>query len=257
MNYCKFLTLLVIIGIHFISSCNSDDEKMVCLPLTVKDGSYMEEYVYNAAGKVEAILYHLDGETRKSTLEYNDKGQFTTLTIFDFNSPPILRYTYELIYDGQDKPQKRNETIWWDGVGSPGSAYRFEHDEKQRLVRAHISESPVWQRRYEYDNHDNVIKSFEITTEERLYAENLTFDNKPSLFRAVPELQTLHDYIFLYDPSKNNVLTARIHDPVNTGTDDVSYPISYNEHGFIISSLAPTPYVYGRFYFDEVTYDCK
>jgi len=262
-HHCKFFILLLFLGIQFISSCDSDNEKNVCWPLTLKYSAYTEEYVYNAAHKVETILYHIpNAGTRTGKLDYNDKGQLIRLTLFDFDSPPQAYNTYELTYDSEEKPRKLH--FWGFGAdpsGPPADVSNFYHDERQRLIKVeHLTHEGS--QRYEYDANDNVTKVFRLyETEELLYAENLSFDSNPRIFSLVPELETLTVYMEGYVPGKNNITAAEIHDDQpgypKVSAQNVTYAVDYNEKGFITSCQPSSFFVLGSLYFEEVTYRCS
>ena len=251
---------LLFLCISLALSCDSDDEKIVCLLSSVKTGDVTEEYIYNSENKIEALLIHSDEGEAKANLEYNDKGQFIKMESFDVSEPEEFD-TYELVYDNNNNPQKLN---YWspekDLSGPPQSVLTFYHDGRNRLIKLEISyDGVVWHsRRFEYDIRGNVNKIFfSYQEEEFLGVENLSFDNKPKYYGLTPELETLSVYIRFFQPGKNNPLTARIYADANSQAVAMTYAVGYDENGLIASNKASTSSSGNNPEFEVATYNCQ
>ncbi|WP_276372911.1 hypothetical protein [Chryseolinea sp. H1M3-3] len=242
----------------FFFSCNSDGDQVICRPVTVKFPAYTETYVYDESNRIGSILYDVpDAGIRTGELEYNEKGKLVRLLLFDFNSPPTWYLKCELIYDKKGNLQK---SYWVQNppTGAADTTF-FYHDENQRLVKIQGNGDG---KRYEYDGNGNVIKIFRIfESEEILYTENISYDNKLKYDGNVPELETLNVYMNGYLPGLNNLVTATIHDDFpgypKVNPQDVAYTLDYNEDGLITSCLPHNIILYDVSHFEQITYSCE
>ena len=248
-----FLTILLVL------SCDSDEEKIVCHLSSVKTADGTEEYVYNAENKIVAMLLHSEEWEARVNLEYNGKGQLTGMMSFDVTQPEEFD-TYKLIYDGNDKPLKAQ---YWSPRGDlsqpPESVLTFYHDGRGRLMKWEISfDDIVWHtRRFVYDNRNNVVKIFfTYGSQEYLGLENLSFDSRSKYYGGAPELETLSVYMRLFQPGRNNPLTARTYTGPNSQPVSVNYTVGYDENRLITSHHASTSATGNDRDFDEVTYNC-
>ena len=275
MQLCWFkllaipLNTLFLLSTLFIISCDSDDDKPnVCHISTVKginsNGApsiVTHDFVYNSENKIEAILLDGDGWQAKRDLEYDDKGMLVKVVNSQLSDPQQIT-VYRLIYEGHDKPKEVH--AWEPGVdlsGPPTDVFTFSHDDKNRLVNIGTSYRgtvyPVI--RYEYIQLNNVAKMFfNSGAKESLYLENLSFDTKLKYYSLAPELEILYVYIYRIQPGVNNPLTARLYPLNNAGPFDITYHVTYDQDGRIISNqISPPPYTYTYNHeFDGITYNC-
>jgi hypothetical protein len=265
MRYCKFSFLVLLAVSQLFLSCDSDDEKITCRPSTIKFPAYTEEYVYNAAHKVETILYHVpDAGTRKGTLDYNEKGQLIRQTLFDFSSPPQPYYVTELIYDGQEKPQKVRHLVLNPDPGVEQEAVNvLQYDEKQRLIERIYTRGQGEFKgiKYEYNDKNNLTKVIRVfESEEILYAENFVFDQRPSVYHMVSERNAINVYMDEGFPIQNNILSFTLHDDQpgypKTNPMTVTFNVNYDATGKVTKSQ-PSFITVGPPHFEEVTYNCE
>jgi hypothetical protein len=263
-----FLGSILLSSALFIISCDSDDDnkQAVCHISTVKGISrgprsiVTEDYVYNAENKIESILFHGDRWQAKREFQYNDKGLLVKVVDAQLSDPQETT-VYQLIYEGNDKPKEMHE--WAPGVdlSRPAtSVSTFSHDEKNRLVKIQIPYGTMPFTRFEYDHQDNVTKMlYGDMTKESLYLENLSFDTKSKYYTLARELEILYVYVYRIQPGINNPLTARLYPLNGAGPFDITYNITYDQDGRIISNEASqSPYTYTfNPEFDGITYICK
>jgi hypothetical protein len=107
-----------------------------------------------------------------------------------------------------------------------------------------------------------VKKVFRIfDTGELLYAENLSFDNKPRLYSNVPELETLSVFAEGYLPGRNNLKSATVHDDYpgypKVSPYVVTYALDYDQGGMITASDLQGQFMFGTFHFSDAAYSCE
>jgi hypothetical protein len=257
------MSLLFLSFTLIISSCDSEENSVSsCRPTNLKTYYDSTVFEYDAEKKITAILHYVYQSqiVRRDEFEYNDKGQLVHVRRFlGYATGPDE--TFELVYDGKEKPQKLISQ--YGPTGTPRTTY-FQYDDRERLVKRETEyDSDFVIFRYEYDNADNVAQVYykDIAGVEILGRENLSFDKHHRFYASNKELEMFHIYILKYEPSKNNVLTAKVY--YNTPQSKLSQPyaldyeVSYNEKGLVESSVAySSPSLMYEYTFFDVNYNC-
>ncbi len=262
----------------FVLSCNSAEEEIIeeteepppfldlnCKPVGLypdneEDPDDSLSYEYDAAGRLSRIMHFAARKVRDYDLiEYDDLGRVAWIRK-TFAPTGVVFENFQLEYDGNSKPAVLNS--WGTHVDGLPFKTIFTHDDKGRLI--HISRlSTEW--RYEYDDNDNVRKVYYAASHrpgEFLGRENHTFDDRKKFYANEPALVTIYNYLLKFDPSKNNVTVATIHNvaPLAINSFDppreLEYGVSYDEQGWIRHHfLNPSDQVV-EFYCWDVRYSC-
>jgi hypothetical protein len=265
MRPLQILTIAVVIS--FVFSCTSDEPEpgtTICRPLTLRlDTSiYFDSiaYVYDAKGRPEKLLYFNQNATLVQThyLEYNEQGQLVRAARENDYADRLLNL--DIVYNNKGKVE---QVIWRhnDGV-SVVTTTTFTHDARGRMLTV---TDDIYKTRYEYEG-DNVSKIFYTPhgKNEILARENHSFDNHKRFFADTQELVVLHTYVFLYEPSKNNVISSTIYMPgIHADLDEpaeVSSALTYDDNGMVMSNYVSPhtlPFMPIESKMKNITYSCN
>lgn len=214
-------------------------------------------YVRSFSG--DSVVYNYDATNRLTSISYFDhyspNVQFQDNLELDVAGNVIglqkifvpsgrVDQSFKLSYSA-GKPDTLKT---WSGPSNSEfySFTAFKYDDKGRLIERHSGSSMTAsisnRYRYEYNEDGNVSKTFFtfMDNPEFLGWENTSFDKYPRFFSGSKELETVNIFMYNYDPSINNKLTATYNaaNPQLTFSEpvDVAFTATYN--GQLIESHA-------------------
>ena len=214
-------------------------------------------YSYNDSNQVSRISSSSNVGSQVYFFEYNAAGQLGRVRRV-FRDGTV---DYELIYDGQPKPQKIHRS------GDVTVTYHLSYDAEGRLIRRGSSLMDGGPEhghdRYEYGDDSNVLRHFaevSLYHPEILARHNFVFDNKPRFYKDHPELEIFYVYIIGGTPGKNNILSydyynffsATYPTPVK-----VSSKVAYNSIGLIKNCEVHSGDSPLELDFLQMAYECK
>jgi YD repeat-containing protein len=263
----RFILIFTIATIVFAACSDPHNEEVqICKPayaLSYTGDSIVYDYDANRLTSLSYFSDHSSTIAFKDQLEFDGSGNVIGMQKI-FVPTGIISESYTLSYSGG-----RPDTLKYGPPSHPDYFFTaFKYDDKGRLTERnsgisgsnHISD----RYRYEYNEDDNVIKTFFSVMDEPEFLgwENTSFDNYPRFFATTEELEIVNIFIYKYEPSKNNKLTA-VYNAVNprvtfTPPADIIFTSTYNE-GLIESHSVPfhqTSYI-PDFVILKLKYNCE